>query len=123
MSSLTTCDELREARSEIKRVPENLRGSARSNYLHEARGVRTVKRVDIFFRRPFILSQFSPSHFPRRVYHAIQMCVMKRGRRKRNYFGLLFALGFIARWYVVKRVEGGGEDNERCRTHGTQYDA
>lgn len=47
VSSLTTCDELREARSEIKRVPENSRGSARSNYLHEA-------------RRPTVESTFFP---------------------------------------------------------------
>lgn len=48
VSSLTTCDELREAKSEIKRVPENSRGSARSNYLRKARGVRTDCGVDIF---------------------------------------------------------------------------
>jgi len=49
VSFLTTCDELREARSEIKRVPENSRGSARSNYLRKVRGVSTDCGIDIFF--------------------------------------------------------------------------
>lgn len=124
VSSLTTCDELREARNEIKRVPENLRGSARSNYLHEARGVEDCEESRYFFflRHSFILPQFLPSHFLRRVYHAIQTCAMKGGPSKRNYSGLLFALGFVARWWR-RREEGEREDNEERRTHGTQYDA
>lgn len=70
VSSLTTCDELREARSEIKRVPENSRGSARSNYLHEARRptVESTFFPRLFLTSPSALEQLSraPSHFLRR---------------------------------------------------------
>lgn len=94
-SSLTTCDELREARGEIKRVPENSRGSARSNYLHEARGARTDRGVDIFSwsflyfpARPAL----SPSHFLRSAFVARHGDAT--GANGGNYFGLLFAPGF-----------------------------
>lgn len=70
VSSLTTCDELREARSEIKRVPENSRGSARSNYLHEARGPTVESRLFssssflYFPYRPALAVSFSSSRSP-----------------------------------------------------------
>lgn len=97
VSFLTTCDELREARSEIKRVPEISRGSARSNYLREARGMRTDCGVDIFFLRFSFISpsdQLSPSHFLCRVCRAMRMRDGQpkgwKGMSKENYFGLLF---------------------------------
>lgn len=121
MSSLTTCDELREARSEIKRVPENLRGSARSNYLHEARGVRTVKRADIFF---FAVLLFFRSF--RRLIFLVAFIMRYRRARWREARVKEIILDYFLRSALLRDVGkggGGGEDNEGRRTHGTQYDA
>jgi len=121
MSSLTTCDELREARSEIKRVPENLRGSARSNYLHEARGVRTVKRADIFF---FAVLLFSRSF--RRLIFLVAIIMRYRHARWREARAKEIILDYFLHSALLRDVGkggGGGEDNEGRRTHGTQYDA
>lgn len=96
VSSLTTCDELREARSEIKRVPENLRGSARSNYLYEARGVRTVKRVDIFFPSFF----YSPAVFAVSFSSSRLSCDEEGPEQKK-----LFWITFCAQFYCAMTVE------------------
>lgn len=104
VSSLTTCDELREARSEIKRVPENSRGSARSNYLREARGVRTDCGVDIFSPSflyfsigPAFAVSFSLSRLP---CDADGQPKRWKGTSKGNYFGLLFCARF---WRTISR--------------------
>lgn len=126
VSSLTTCDELREARSEIKRVPENSRGSARSNYLHEAQGP-TVEST--FFLRLFLISpappdqlSLAPSHFLR-VAFAVRCGARAtttdggEGRAgKGNYFGLLFIPNFGARAIAKKR-------NEKRDVELTEHDA
>lgn len=106
MSSLTTCDELREARSEIKRVPENLRGSARSNYLHEARGVRTVKRADIFFS-PFF---YSPVVFAVSFSSSRLSCDTGARDEERPEQKKLFWITFCARLYYAMLVKEGLEE-------------
>lgn len=56
VSSLTTCDELREASSEIKRVARKSRGSGRSNYLHKpcARARGPTVTSTSFFSPPLL---------------------------------------------------------------------
>lgn len=125
-SSLTTCDELREARNEIKRVPENSRGSARSNYLREVRSVRTDCGVDIFSPSflyfsigPAFAVSFSSSHLPSDVNARRATGGKGRGQAKEiilDYF-LRSALA------CDTRREERNERTTRHRTHGTQYDA
>lgn len=105
VSFLTTCDELREARSEIKRVPEISRGSARSNYLREARGMRTDCGVDIFFSVfPLFLHRTSFRRLIFFVAFAVRCgCATgnRRGgrrRAKRIILDYFFALDFGVRY-------------------------
>lgn len=114
MSSLTTCDELREAKSEIKRVPENSRGSARSNYLYEARGP-TVEST--FFLRLFFISrldQLSPSHFLRR---AIRTRDGATGSRRAK--GIIFGLLFAPRLQLPRAATGAEEERRRKEDNET----
>lgn len=110
VSSLTTCDELREARSEIKRVPENLRGSARSNYLHEARGVRTVKRVDIFFF--FVVLLFSRS-FRRLIFFVAFIMRYRRARWRGARVKEIILDYFLRSALLLDGGEGGKGVKER----------
>lgn len=96
-SSLTTCDELREAGNEIKRVPGNSTGSARSNYLHEV-------RTDIFspsFLYFSIGPEFSPFHFLRRICRAIRDG-QPEGRERSEQRKLFWITFFCARlWRAI----------------------
>lgn len=103
MSFLTTCDELREARSEIKRVPENSRGSARSNYLRKVRGVSTDRGVDIFFSVfPLFLHRTSFRRFIFFIAFASATGNWRSGKRasEENYFELLFCARV---WRAISR--------------------
>lgn len=113
VSSLTTCDELREARSEIKRVPENSRGSARSNYLHEAQEltVESTFFLRLFFISPPRISFLSPSHF-------LRVAFVVRYGRARGTEGAggqreLFWITFYARlWRAIVKKKNEKRDVE-----------
>lgn len=112
VSSLTICDELREARNEIKRVPENSRGSARSNYLREVRSVKTDCWSRHFFLRLSLISlsdRLSPFHFLRRICRAMRI---RDGQAEEII--LDYILFFCARlWRAISGERGAKrEDNE-----------
>jgi len=119
----STCDELREARSEIKRVPENSRGSARSNYLLKARGVSTDCGIDIFFS---VFSLFlHRTSFHRFIFFiafasATGNWRSGKGTSEENYFELLFCARL---WRAISREMSETERTTRCGTRGTQYGA
>jgi len=97
----STCDELREARSEIKRVPENSRGSARSNYLLKARGVSTDCGIDIFslsFLYFSIGPAFTVSFSSSRLRARQATGEVERERAKRIILNYFFVPGFGVRY-------------------------
>lgn len=118
VSSLTTCDELREARNEIKRVPENSRGSARSNYLREVRSVRTDYGVDIFFSVfPLFLHRTS---FRRFIFFVafVERCECATGNqggkgREGGKQRKLFWITFCARLW--RAISGGKSETREQR--------
>lgn len=121
VSSLTTCDELREAKNEIKRVPENSRGSARSNYLRKVRSVRTDRGVDIFFSVfPLFLHRTS---FRRFIFFAAsaERCGYATGNRKEGKKisgGIFFWIYFFLRSalaYNIRREERGNNETWNSR--------